>query len=102
MSLLRTPSQRPVDTMVDPSGAVTPTNEAERIGAALQAARPMRDLVPREVLESCAGALAGMGGPAARSIAVTSCHRGEGRSTVSLALGLLERTTYERHTLLVE
>ena len=43
-----------------------------------------------------------MGGPAARSIAVTSCHRGEGRSTVALALALLERTTYDRRTLLVE
>jgi Mrp family chromosome partitioning ATPase len=43
-----------------------------------------------------------MGGPSARSIAVTSCHRGEGRSTVALALGLLERTTYHRRTLLVE
>ncbi len=43
-----------------------------------------------------------MGGPAVRSIAVTSCHRGEGRSTVALALALLERTTYDRRTLLVE
>ena len=58
--------------------------------------------LPPEVLESCAGALAGMGGPAALSIAVTSCHRGEGRSTVALALALLERTTYNRRTLLVE
>jgi Mrp family chromosome partitioning ATPase len=43
-----------------------------------------------------------MGGPTARSIAVTSCHRGEGRSTVALALALLERATYHRTTLLVE
>jgi Mrp family chromosome partitioning ATPase len=55
-----------------------------------------------EVLEWCAGALAGLGGPAVRSIAVTSCHRGEGRSTVALALALLARTTYDRRTLLVE
>jgi Mrp family chromosome partitioning ATPase len=61
-----------------------------------------RQPVPPEVLESCAAALAGMGGPAARSIAVTSCHRGEGRSTVALALALLERKAYDRRTLLVE
>jgi Mrp family chromosome partitioning ATPase len=61
-----------------------------------------RQPVPPEVLESCAAALAGMGGPAAGSIAVTSCHRGEGRSTVALALALLERRTYDRRTLLVE
>ena len=63
---------------------------------------PWRHLVPPEVLESCAGALAGMGGPDARSIAVTSCHRGEGRSTVAFALALLQRTTYDRRTLLLE
>jgi Mrp family chromosome partitioning ATPase len=46
--------------------------------------------------------LAGIGGLTARSIAVTSCHRREGRSTVALALALLERPTYHRSTLLVE
>jgi Mrp family chromosome partitioning ATPase len=58
--------------------------------------------IPPELLEACSGALAGLGGTVARSIAVTSCHRGEGRSTVALALALLERTTYGRRTLLVE
>jgi Mrp family chromosome partitioning ATPase len=77
-------------------------DDAEQIGAPTEPARPTRHPIPPEVLESCAGALAGMGGPTARSIAVTSCHRGEGRSTVAMALGLLERTTYHRNTLLVE
>ena len=76
--------------------------ETERIGPAHEVARPSRHPIPSVVLESCAGALAGMGGPSAGSIAVTSCHRREGRSTVALALALLERTTYDRRTLLVE
>ncbi len=57
---------------------------------------------PPGVLEACAGALALIGGPTAASIAVTSCHRGEGRSTVASALAYIERTSYDRRTLLVE
>jgi Mrp family chromosome partitioning ATPase len=102
MSLLREPAPRQADAVVDPSGAATPIGDNDAISGPTEVARPMRGLVPRQVLESCAGALAGMGGPVARSIAVTSCHRGEGRSTVALALALLERTTYDRRTLLVE
>jgi Mrp family chromosome partitioning ATPase len=101
---LRLPTGRPTETAATSSRAELSTGaDAEPIGVPAEAARPTRrHPVPTEVLESCAGALAGMGGPAARSIAVTSCHRGEGRSTVALALALLERTTYDRRTLLVE
>jgi Mrp family chromosome partitioning ATPase len=57
---------------------------------------------PASVLEACGGALANIGGSTATSIAVTSCHRGEGRSTVASALAYIERTSYDRRTLLVE
>ena len=101
---MRLPTRRPPETAAAPRRATLSTVDgADQIGVATEETRPTRPLpVPPEVLESCAGALAGMGGPAVRSIAVTSCHRGEGRSTVALALALLERTTYDRRTLLVE
>jgi Mrp family chromosome partitioning ATPase len=99
MSLLRLPTQHSPGASV----AARPSGEdAEQGGTPPEQARPTRHPVPPAVLESCAGALAGIGGPTARSIAVTSCHRGEGRSTVALALALLVRTTYHRTTLLVE
>ncbi len=115
----RSQTQRPPDKVDAPRLTVEPTGEdAEHVGVPTEETSltrgngstsqrgddpaPWGGPVPPEVLESCAGALAGMGGPAALSIAVTSCHRGEGRSTVALALALLERTTYNRRTLLVE
>ena len=99
---LRLHNRHSPDAVAAPQAASRTGEDTERIGTPAESARTTRQPIPAEVLESCAGALAGMGGPTARSIAVTSCHRGEGRSTVSLALGLLERTTYERRTLLVE
>jgi Mrp family chromosome partitioning ATPase len=116
VSLLRLAAQRPPETSIVPRPAVPlPDTDTgtEEIGAATEVASPTRlwgsdepapwrHVVPPEVLESCAGALAAIGGPAARSIGVTSCHRGEGRSTVALALALLERTTCDRRTLLVD
>ncbi len=115
----RLQTERPLDTADASRLTVEPTGEdAEQIGIPTEEAgltrgngntssrggepAPWGHPVPPEVLESCAGALAGMGGPTALTIAVTSCHRGEGRSTVALALALLARTTYDRRTLLVE
>jgi Mrp family chromosome partitioning ATPase len=100
---LRLDSQdSPETTVAAPHAAPSNGEDAEQIGPAKQLARPTRFPIPPAVLESCAGALAGLGGPAARSIAVTSCHRAEGRSTVALALALLERKNYNRRTLLVD
>jgi Mrp family chromosome partitioning ATPase len=99
MSLLRLPTQHSLEAT---DAARRSGEDAEQSGTPTDDARATRHPIPSAVLESCAGALAGMGGPTARSIAVTSCHRGEGRSTVALALAQLERATYDRTTLLVE
>jgi Mrp family chromosome partitioning ATPase len=114
VSILRLAAQRPPETTIVVRPALPPTdNDGEQIGVPTEVASPTAfwgsdepapwgPAVPPEVLESCAGALAAIGGPAARSIGVTSCHRGEGRSTVALALAVLERTTCDRRTLLVD
>jgi Mrp family chromosome partitioning ATPase len=101
---LRLRARRPLETTAATHDARSASrDDAQQIGPSGVTAPMMRqNPVPSEVLESCAAALAGMGGPDARSIAVTSCHRGEGRSTVALALAQLERTIYDRRTLLVE
>jgi protein-tyrosine kinase len=101
---LRLRVRRPLETATASHNAGSPgRDDVEEIGtSAVAAPRARWEPVPSEVLESCAAALAGIGGPEARSIAVTSCHRGEGRSTVALALALLQRTIYDRRTLLVE
>jgi Mrp family chromosome partitioning ATPase len=100
---LRLTGRAPETAIASLHAEISTGDDDAQSGVPTEAARPTRrHPIPAAVLESCAGALAGMGGPAARSIAVTSCHRGEGRSTVALALALLERTTYARRTLLVE
>jgi protein-tyrosine kinase len=101
---MRLRATRPLETVAASHDAASPAGDGivEIAAPAMTAQTARRRPVPSEVLESCAAALAGMGGPDARSIAVTSCHRGEGRSTVALALALLQRTIYDRRTLLVE
>lgn len=53
-----------------------------------------------KLTEECSSALALMGGPA--SVGVTSCLRGEGRSTIGIAMGLAQSFRYGRTTVLVE
>lgn len=57
---------------------------------------------PREVLEACRHALRRIDGPALSCIGVTSCHAGEGRSTVAAAIAAVQRFEYGRRTVLVE
>jgi protein-tyrosine kinase len=56
----------------------------------------------REVLTACQEALRQVGRPAQRSIGVTSCTRGEGRTTVASALALVESHYNRRRTILIE
>jgi Mrp family chromosome partitioning ATPase len=53
-----------------------------------------------KLTEECSSALALMGGPPA--VGITSCLRGEGRSTIAIAMGLAQSFRYGRTTVLVE
>ena len=53
-----------------------------------------------KLTEECSSALALMGGPPA--VGVTSCLRGEGRSTIGIAMGLAQSFRYGRTTVLVD
>jgi Mrp family chromosome partitioning ATPase len=53
-----------------------------------------------KLTEECSSALALMGGPPA--VGVTSCLRGEGRSTIGIAMSLAQSFRYGRTTVLVE
>lgn len=66
------------------------------------AAGPAGRWVPRDVIAGCGTALHRIGGPTLGSLGVTSCLRGEGRSTVSVATALVQRYSYGRSVILVE
>lgn len=55
-----------------------------------------------QVLDECALALRRMDGPKLSTIAVTSCRRREGRSTVAAAMAIVEHFVYGRSTVFVE
>jgi Mrp family chromosome partitioning ATPase len=84
--------------------AVERSDPAERRGRAVT--RPARELptrwARREVLESCGLALHRMGGTTLGSVGVTSTVRGEGRSTVAVAMAAVQRYEYDRRTILLE
>ena len=54
------------------------------------------------VLEACGPASLRLGGPTLKSLGVTSTIRGEGRSTVALAMALIQQRDYGRKVLLLE
>jgi Mrp family chromosome partitioning ATPase len=58
--------------------------------------------VRQEALDACLVATRRMGGAALKTVGVTSCTGGEGRSTIAAALAAIQAFEYERATLLVE
>jgi Mrp family chromosome partitioning ATPase len=58
--------------------------------------------VRQEVVEQCAVALASLGGSTLQSIGMTSCVRGEGRSTLATAAAVVQQARFGRKTVLVE
>src|SRR6202022_835573 len=54
------------------------------------------------ILDACSLASLQIGGPTLRSLGITSAIRGEGRSTVALAMTLVQRQDYDRRPLLLE
>ncbi|MGH9076256.1 MAG: hypothetical protein ACRDY0_02175 [Acidimicrobiales bacterium] len=63
---------------------------------------PREAWVRREIVAGCATALHRIGGPTLPSVGITSCLRGEGRTSVALAAAVVERYAYGRTTILVE
>lgn len=73
------------------------------ISLALGERRPLPlPSMPAAILDSCSLASLQIGGPTLRSLGITSAMRGEGRSTVALAMTLVQRQDYDRRPLLVE
>jgi protein-tyrosine kinase len=73
--------------------------------SSLLALGPMPLLAARiqeEILEACRGASLQLGGPALRTLGVTSAIRGEGRSLIALAMAHIHAQDYGRKVLLVD
>jgi Mrp family chromosome partitioning ATPase len=76
---------------------------ANTVPPALGERRPLPlPAMPAAILDSCSLASLQIGGPTLRSLGITSAIRGEGRSTVALAMTLVQRQDYDRRPLLVE
>src|SRR4029077_20571638 len=58
--------------------------------------------ISSEVLDACRAAALQLGGPTVKSLGVTSAIRGEGRTTVAIAMAMIQRKDYGRRTLLLE
>jgi Mrp family chromosome partitioning ATPase len=58
--------------------------------------------IPRPVLEACSAAALQLGGPALKSLGVTSTIGGEGRTTVAIGMALVQRKDFGRKVLLLE
>ena len=54
------------------------------------------------LLDACRSASLQVGGPTLKRLGVTSAIRGEGRSTVALAMAMIQARDYGRHTILVD
>jgi Mrp family chromosome partitioning ATPase len=101
---------RPADLDADPSGGTS--SRRRTVGGDGSAAtgepggnaggRSPAEWSRPEVLASCAGALASLHQGGLSSIGVTSCIRGEGRTTIAIALAAVEHLTFGRKTILVE
>lgn len=58
--------------------------------------------LPPELLDACRSVNLRLGGPRLTTVGVTSAIRGEGRSTIALALALIQATDYRRRVVLLE
>jgi Mrp family chromosome partitioning ATPase len=58
--------------------------------------------LPYAVIESCHAALGSLRAASLTGIGFTSCHRGEGRTTVAVATAVIEAATLDRTTILAE
>jgi Mrp family chromosome partitioning ATPase len=63
---------------------------------------PAAASISSEVLEACSAATLQLGGPTLKSLGITSAIRGEGRTTVAIAMAMIQRQDYSRRTLLLE
>ena len=66
--------------------------------------RPLdaRQGIPQPMLEACRGASRMMGGPGLRFLGITSALRGEGRTSVAMAMAAVQRQDFGRKVVLVD
>lgn len=95
LSVVDAASNRPTTAQIDEGDPVG----FEKVLGAHVAGAKQRNLWA-ELTDECGSALALLGAPAA--IGITSCQRGEGRTTVALATALAQSFRFGRTTVLVE
>jgi Mrp family chromosome partitioning ATPase len=74
-----------------------------RPGPADRPGKPVDDVrIPRQMLEVCRSASLLLGGPNIRRLGITSALREEGRSSIALAMAIVQREDYGRVVALVD
>jgi Mrp family chromosome partitioning ATPase len=64
--------------------------------------RPLADAIDRRILDACSVPSLQLGGPSLRALGVTSAIRREGRTTVAIAMVVVQQQDYGRRPVLLE
>jgi Mrp family chromosome partitioning ATPase len=82
--------------------AAHPRQEARPLRAKAPKPAPEDVRIPRQMLEVCRSASLQIGGPNIRRLGVTSALRDEGRTSIALAMAVVQREDYGRRVALVD
>jgi Mrp family chromosome partitioning ATPase len=85
------------------SHPVRPEQEPEVSGSDSRSTKVVDDVrIPRQMLEVCRSASLVLGGPNIRRLGITSAMREEGRTSIALAMAVVQRQDYGRVVALVD
>src|SRR5215469_4054804 len=89
-------------SMDEPRRAPQPKAEARPLRPKASKAAPEEVRIPRQMLEVCRNASLLLGGPNIRRLGVTSALREEGRTSIALAMAVVQREDYGRRVALID
>lgn len=81
---------------------IVPSERRRRLGLPTLAAEPTSLPVPAHLVAACSRAIHNLGGPKLARLGVSSAVRGEGRTSIAIALALVQARDYGRSALVVD
>src|SRR5215831_14659692 len=86
----------------EPRRSAHPNPDARPLRAKAPKPAPEEVRIPRQMLEVCRSASLLLGGPNIRRLGITSALREEGRTSIALAMAIVQRQDYGRTVALVD